>query len=90
MKLQNRITGLMQKLEAEGKLTILSDDVVQEIQDEINAEMEAFRIESRRKQAQSAADTEKVIVSQQAEIVRLQVAGVDAAMSEMLLAEELG
>jgi len=62
IKLRKPITELLAKLEAEGKLTIISGDVAQEIQDEIDNAMEEFRQLLARKEAQSIDDTRKIIV----------------------------
>jgi chorismate mutase len=63
MQMRSRITEIFEQLKAEGKLRTLTDEEVQRIQDDINAQMAEFRAEMYRKRAQSEADLHKIILT---------------------------
>jgi hypothetical protein len=62
MKFKSKIDELYERLESEGKLTRLSDEQLANLDAHISKEMSGFRAELRRKQAQSQADLEKIVL----------------------------
>lgn len=61
--LRGKIEELFERLEAEGKVTVLPNAVVKEIDDRIGEEMTKFRQELAIKAAQSQDDTSKIILN---------------------------
>lgn len=55
--------NIIDRLRAEGKVTELSDEQVRAIDEHISKEMRGFRAELRRKQAQSEADTARIVLT---------------------------
>jgi len=55
--------SIIDRLRAEGKVTELSDEQMAAIDMHMSKEMRGFRSELRRKQAQSEADTARIILN---------------------------
>jgi hypothetical protein len=62
MKFKNKVDELYERLDREGKLTRLSDEQLANLDAHISKAMGDFRAELRRKQAQSEADTGKIVL----------------------------
>lgn len=58
----SHIDQLFERLDAEGKLHKLPDEQVRQIRERVSGEMNVFRLELRKKQAQSIADAEQIIL----------------------------
>lgn len=63
MKFKSKVDELYDRLRAEGKVTELPAEQVAEMYARIDKEMREFRTELRRKQAQSYADTARIILT---------------------------
>jgi hypothetical protein len=61
--LVSKFGKLFEQLEREGKVTQLSDEQVAAIDKHVSDAMRGFRAELRRKQAQSEADTAKIVLN---------------------------
>ena len=55
--------SVYERLKSEGKVTQLTDEQVRAINEHIDKCMRGFRAELRRKQAQSEADTAKIVLT---------------------------
>lgn len=60
---KSKVDEMLERLQAEGKITELSDEQVAAIDKRIRDEMRAYRAALRRKQAQSEMDTAKIILT---------------------------
>jgi recombination DNA repair RAD52 pathway protein len=59
----SKTAELYERLKNENKLTELTDSQIQQIEQHVSKEMSEFRTELSQKQAQSKADTAKIILS---------------------------
>lgn len=62
MKFQSKVDELLAQLESEGRVIHLTDEQILEMDRHIGQAMAEFRIELRRKQAQSEMDTAKIVL----------------------------
>lgn len=58
----SKIEKILEELRIQGKISTLSDEVTERIRNDIHREMEAFRVDLAKKQAQSVDDLSRIIL----------------------------
>lgn len=61
-KFKSKIDELHERLANDGRLTELSDSQIRAIDEHVSEKMREFRVDLRRKQAQSIADTARIVL----------------------------